>query len=507
MRIRWRSTVVLLFVIAAFGARLALAGCRSGDELTILHFNDFHGQLEPYRDPDSQTLRGGLARLTEVVRRIRAEDSGRPVLLLFAGDLLQGTLTSTLFLGVPDALMFDRMGVDAAVMGNHEFDYGLDVFRRLAGQVGFPFLAANVRVSPEPLPTRGSIVLDEKGVKVAVVGLVTPELLTATHPRNTVGVIVEDPVAVARRLVPELRDRADLVVVLSHLGLAQDRRLADSVQGIDLIVGGHNHHVLQQPVVQSGVPILQAGERGEWIGRMDLVCRDGAMHQAAYRLIPIDASLPEDPEMAREIARIVDQAEADLGEEIGETKVDLSARREDIRRGEAVFGDFLADLARSETGSDVAFFNAGGFRADIPRGRISLKQIYQTFPFRNELVVGRLSGRQILDALGHSASMDPEDNPGGFLQVSGVRYEIVGRGLGAVSIAGRPIDPDRLYSVVTSDFLAEGGDGYAVFKTMVEPVMTGRLISDMLVQAIRERGVIAPHLDGRIRRVEDQPLL
>jgi len=504
MWIRWRSTVVLLFVIAAFGARSTLAGCRSGDELTILHFNDFHGQLEPFRDLDGQAFRGGLARLAEVVARVRAEDSGRPVLLLFAGDLLQGTLTSTLFQGVPDVLMFDRMGLDAAVMGNHEFDYGLDVFRRLAGQVGFPFLAANVRVVPEPLPTPDSILLDEEGIKVAVVGLVTPELLTATHPRNSVGVKVEDPVAVARRLVPKLRDRADLVVVLSHLGLVQDRRLADSVLGIDLIVGGHNHHVLQQPVVQSGVPILQAGERGEWLGRMDLACRNGAMHQAAYRLIPIEASLPEDSEMAREIARIVDQAEAGLGEEIGETRVDLSARRGDIRRGEAVFGDFLADLARSETGSDVAFFNAGGFRADIPRGRISLKQIYQAFPFRNELVVGRLSGKQILDVLGRSASMDLEDSPGGFLQVSGVRYEIAGRDLRSASIAGRPIDPARLYSVVVSDFLAAGGDGYAVFTAMVEPVMTGRLISDLLIQAIRKQGVIAPRLDGRIRRVGDR---
>lgn len=228
------------------------------------------------------------------------------------------------------------------------------------------------------------------------------------------------------------------------------------------------------------------------------------MQQAAYRLIPIDASLSEDPEMAREIARTVDQAEVDLAEDIGETKVDLSARRADIRRGEAVFGDFLADLARSETGSDVAFFNAGGFRADIPRGRISLKQIYQAFPFRNELVVGQLSGRQILNALGRSASMDPEDNPGGFLQVSGVRYEIAGRELRSAFIADKPIDPDRLYSVVVSDFLAAGGDGYAVFTAMVDPVMTGRLISDMLVQAIRKQGVIAPRLDGRIRRVGDQ---
>ncbi|EXJ16080.1 5'-nucleotidase [Imhoffiella purpurea] len=493
--------MMAILLLALAGGQTAWAACRSGASLTLLHFNDFHGQLESYTDSDHASPVGGIARLAEAIDRVRAEKGSSPILLLFAGDLLQGTLTSTLFQGIPDVLMFDRIGVDAAVVGNHEFDYGQDVFRRLAAQVGFPFLTANVLVQPDPLPTRPFALFDEAGLEVAVMGLTTPELRTATHPRNIQGVTVEDPIETARRLVPELRARADLVLVLSHLGLAGDRRLATAVPGIDLIVGGHNHFLLEQPEVRGGVSIVQAGARGEWLGRMDLVCRDGRMVQSDYRLIPIDADLPEDPEMAREVERILAQADADLDEEIGATDVDLSAKRALIRRSEAVFGDLMADLARSETQSDVALFNAGGFRASIPRGRIRLKQVYEAFPFRNELVVGRLGGGQLLAALERSAKLDPDDNPGGFLQVSGLTYSIDGDRLASAAIGGEPIDPERAYTVVVPDFLAAGGDGYEVLKAMTEPRMTGRLISDMLIQAVRESGRVSPRLDGRIVRL------
>ncbi len=481
------------------------AACRTGEALTLLHFNDFHGQLAPDSDSDSGPEPGippgGLARLATLVAAVRAEDPERPVVLLFAGDLLQGTMTSSLFLGIPDVTLFDRIGVDAAVMGNHEFDYGQGVFRRLAGLARFPFLSANVQTHPEPLPVRPSLILARPGgPTVALLGLTTPELTTGTHPRNALGVSVEDPVSVARRLVPSLREQADLVVVLSHLGLAEDRRLAETVPGIDLIVGGHNHHVLDQPVMAGGVPILQAGDRGRWLGRMDLACQNGQMQRTAYRLLPVDASITEDPEIAAEVTRIVAEAEAGLADQVGVTDVELSARREDIRRGEAVFGNLLADLARDVTQADIALFNAGGFRASIPRGPVTLKQVYQAFPFRNELVVGQLTGAQIIDALERSAALDPDDNPGGFLQVSGLRYVIAGRRLDSATLNTGVIDPEQVYRVVMSDFLAAGGDGYAVFTQMTAPEMTGRLISDLLIDAFRQGQIIAPRLDGRIRR-------
>lgn len=213
-------------------------------------------------------------------------------------------------------MLLGRMGVDAAVMGNHELDYGQAVFRRLSEEAAFPFLSANVASDPEPLPVLASVVIDRPGEpKVAVLGLTTPELTTATHPRNIEGISVEEPIAVARRLVPALRDAADLVVVLSHLGIADDRRLAASVPGIDLIVGGHNHNLYAQPVIVENVPIVQAGERGGWLGHMDFRCREGRLTGTDYTLIPIDAASPEDPQIAEEVRLITLDAERELDTE------------------------------------------------------------------------------------------------------------------------------------------------------------------------------------------------
>jgi 2',3'-cyclic-nucleotide 2'-phosphodiesterase (5'-nucleotidase family) len=488
-------------LLALFLPALAGAVCAPGGRLTLLHFNDFHGQLEPYQDPQNQVERGGIARLAATVARVRAEDPGRPVLLLFAGDLLQGTLTSSLFKGIPDITLFGRMGVDAMVMGNHELDYGQDTFRRLAARSRFPILSANLESHPEPLPLAAQLVIDRPGTpRVAILGLTSPELATATHPRNMKGLSVEEPVAVARRLVPSLREGSDLMVVLSHMGITDDRRLARTVPGIDLIVGGHNHNLYEEPVREGETAILQAGERGGWLGRMDFACQDGHLTRTGYRLIPIDATSPEDPEMAAEVRRIVAEADDALDEQVGTSTRELSAWRELIRRGEAPFGNFVADLAREITLTDVALFNGGSFRANIPAGPVTLKSIYQAFPFRNELVTGTLTGTQLLAALQRSASLDPADNPGGFLQVSGLRYVIEGGRLAGATADGAPIDPDRRYRVVTSDFLAAGGDGYTMIKVMGDQVMTGRLISDMVIEGFRTGSPVDPQTDGRIQR-------
>ncbi|MBK1721939.1 multifunctional 2',3'-cyclic-nucleotide 2'-phosphodiesterase/5'-nucleotidase/3'-nucleotidase [Thiocystis violacea] len=493
----------MLALIALQGP--AKAECRFGDQLTLLHFNDLHGQLAPISGAvDGQA--GGIARIARRVADVRAEDPDRPVLLLFAGDLLQGTLTSSLFMGQPDVLLLERMGLDAAALGNHEFDDGQDNFRRLAELASFPFLSANVQARPRPLPVQSHLMLGgDAEPAIAVLGLTTAELLTTTHPRNTQGLRAESPVAVASALVPRLRAHADLVVVLSHLGLAADRRLAREVAGIDVIVGGHDHKALRAPVVESGVSILQAGARGQWLGRMDLGCVQGRLQPSRYQLIPVVASLPEDPEIAAEVDCIVAQAEAGMGEVIGRVDVDLSAAREGIRRGEAIFGDFVADLARDITAADVALFNGGGFRASIPRGEVTLKQVYEALPFGNQLVVGELAGAQIVAALERSAGLDPAEEPGGFLQVSGLRYAIAdGRLLSArFDAAGRgtqAIDPSRRYRVVMPDYLAAGGDGYAMLAQHGEQVMTGRLVAEVVIAAIRSGAQPPSGLDGRILR-------
>lgn len=491
----------LVFLLTFTFGVAARATCIEGQRLTLLHFNDFHGQLESYTDPDTATSLGGIARLSASVAQVRAEEPGRPVLLLFAGDLLQGTVTSNLFLGVPDVGLFNRLGVDAAVMGNHELDYGQDAFRHLATLARFPFLAANAQTLPEPLPVRPYLVISKPdGLKVAILGLTTRELTTNTHPRNVGGVRVEDPIAVAHRLTATLHKESDMLIVLSHMGIADDRELAREIPDIDLIVGGHNHTLYAQPVMVGDVAIVQAGERGGWLGRMDLACSRGRMVRAGYQVLSMNAAVPEDPAMAADVGRIAAEANKDLTRGVGLAKVEMSARREEIRRGESAFGNWVADLAREVAHADAALFNSGNFRATIPEGPVTLKQIYEAFPFRDELVVGRLKGERLIEALQRSASLSPEDNPGGFLQVSGLRYSIAAGQLESATLAGQPIDPMGQYRVVVPDFLAEGGDGYVMLKDMQDKVMTGQLVSDLVIEAFRTGVPVTATVDGRIRR-------
>ncbi|WP_240905517.1 bifunctional metallophosphatase/5'-nucleotidase [Thiorhodococcus mannitoliphagus] len=491
----------LLGLLIALGLQgAAAAACGPEDRLTLLHFNDLHGQLAPLSSADGAHP-GGIARLATLVSEARAERPRQRTLLLFAGDLLQGTLSSSLFMGRPDLVLLERIGVDAAAVGNHEFDYGQDNFRALARAAGFPFLTANLGAEPDALPVPSSLLIGgaaEPGV--AILGLTTAELLTTTHPRNTKGIQVADPMEIAGALVPKLRTQADLVVVLSHLGLAADKRLAREVDGIDVIIGGHDHAVLETPVMESGVIILQAGARGQWLGRLDLNCVAGRLEPSGYRLIPVSTEVAEDPEIAAEVARIVAAADAGMDEVIGRIGVDLSAERALIRRDEAIFGDFVADLARNITAADIALFNAGSFRASIPKGEVTLKQVYEALPFGNELVVAELEGQQLLEALARSASLHPRDHSGGFLQVSGVRYVIDGNRLASAELPTGPLDPEARYRVVMTDFLAAGGDGYQMLMSQAGQVKTGRLVSEVVVAAIRAGAELPLHSDGRILR-------
>ncbi|MBK1649032.1 bifunctional metallophosphatase/5'-nucleotidase [Rhabdochromatium marinum] len=497
------ALAVATLLVAALAPPLALAG--EALPLTLLHFNDFHGQLDPVENPDDSPTTsghlGGIARLAGLVQSIRAEEPTRPVVLLFGGDLLQGTVTSTVFLGLPDIELLTEMGVDAAVMGNHELDYGQDVFRKLLDTAGFPILAANLEVSPLPFPTPATQILHRpNGPRIGLLGLVTEELTTTTHPRNTSGIAMQSAAEIAAGWVPWLRARSDLVVVLSHLGLAADRQLARTVPGIDLIVGGHNHRLLKQPAIEQGVAILQAGARGRYLGRLDLVVQDGQIDIQGYQAIPVDDRAPEDASIAARVADLNARLAEELEVVVGYNARMLDASRAVIRRSESNLGDWVGDLARAQTGADVALFNAGTFRASLSAGEVRLRDLHQAFPFGNELVTATIRGARLQQVLNRSAALDPQDDPGGFLQVSGVRLVIEDGTAQEIQIGGKPLDRDADYRLVMSDFLAAGGDGYAELKDLPSATATGRLVLDLVTDAFRQPGRVDAGIDGRLLR-------
>jgi len=487
MRLRLTAALCLLLLLPA------LAGAET---LTILHINDFHGTLEPTWFAAGQPEQGGAARLAALVRAERTPAT----LFLAAGDLMQGSNLSNLLAGKPVIEVFNLMGLDASAVGNHEFDNGRAALAERAAEASFPFLAANIEGSGPWTPSAVRRVGD---VRVALFGLTTEETPVATHPRNVEGLAFTDAVAAARRMVAELRPQADVVVALTHLGSEADEALAAAVPGIDVIVGGHTHTRVDQPGRIGSTLVLQAFERGVFLGRLDLEVAEGKVAAHRYRLIPVTAAAGEAPDVAAVVARYAAQLGERMHEPVGTTGVDLDGAKDAVRSRETNLGSLVADVMREAAGADVALVNGGTIRAGIPAGPVTVGAIYDALPFDNWLISFALTGRELRAALETGVSR-VEVGDGGFPQVSGMRYVFdprrpTGERIVSVEVGGSPLDETRTYVLATHDFLAAGGNGYTVFAGH-EAVYndSGRWLRDVLAEWWRRRGVIAPGVDGRI---------
>jgi 2',3'-cyclic-nucleotide 2'-phosphodiesterase (5'-nucleotidase family) len=475
---------------------LCASAAASAETLTILHINDLHGALQPARTVADGTDEGGIARLATLVRAERTPAT----LFLAGGDLMQGTNLSNLFSGKPVIEALNLMGLDASAVGNHEFDNGLAAFRERAKEAAFPFLASNIDGDG---PWKPGIVRTVGRLRVALFGLATPDTPVETHPLNVRGLAFRDAVAAARAAVAELRPRADLVVVLSHLGSDEDERLAAAVPGIDVIVGGHTHTKITQPVIVGSTLILQAYERGTVLGRLALTVEGGRVIAVDYRLLPITPELAEDPQVAAVVERYRRRLDAKMAEVVGTALVDLEGTKESLRTRETNLGDVVADAMREAAGAEVALVNGGTIRAGIPAGPVTVGTLYNALPFDNWVISFAVTGAELRQALEIGLSR-VETRDGGFPHVSGMTYTFnpsapAGHRVVAVTVGGAPLDEHRRYVLATHDFLAAGGNGFTVFSGH-EPVFSdsGRWLRDLLAQWWRRRGEVRAAVDGRI---------
>ncbi len=488
----------------------------SGEQhaLRILYVNDFHGFAEPYRPLGSDKLEGGIAYLAGEVRKLRAEV---PSLLLAAGDMIQGNNWANLFQGRSTIEAMNAMKFDAMVVGNHEFDFGRDVLSKRISEAEFPVLGANVEGFDALRPYT---VKEVGGVKVAIIGVVTGDTPVSTHPRNVAGMKFDPPAEAVKKYIRELKGKADVIMVLSHIGYAEDRKLAEEVKGIDVIVGGHSHTMLAKPADIGGTIIVQAWEHAKALGVLDLTVDNGRIYGYQGRLEYIKpAAGGEDKAVEAIVEKYRDRVSTVLDERIGTAEVDLDG--ENVRKGETNLGDLIADIMRKTSGADAAIINGGGIRTSINKGEIKVKDVYSVLPFDNYIVAVKLTGMQIRQALEHGVSA-VERGEGRFPQVSGLSFTYTpsappGSRVRQVSIGGRPLQPGLEYSVATNDFLAAGGDGYEAFGGAVKSSKdfeavggmmkgeklvysdAGRWLRDVVIEYIKEHKKIRPEVEGRIR--------
>lgn len=501
-----RFTLAFVLLLAVVGSLTAQQKADCTVRVTLLQVNDVY-QFAPV----DQGLRGGLGRVLTLKKEI--EKQSPHTLFLLAGDTISPSVESITYKGAQMIDAWNAAGLDYATFGNHEFDFGPDVLLQRMKESNFKWIAANVidKKTGKPFGEAAPFVIREfDGVKVGIFGLVLPETKTTSRPGPDVDFL--SPCETARKIVSDLRARGvKTIVALTHLSMQEDKQVARCAD-VDVIIGGHEHTLLES--ASGGAPILKMTADARVLGQIDLnISKDsGSVESIDWRVIPVTSETKEDPKFAV-INRKYGGLLKELSQVVGRTAVELDARSAVGRRQETNIGDFIADAFRAATGADVGLMNGGSIRADeiIRPGPLTYRDVLSILPFKNRVIKLEITGAVLREALEHGVARSAEDaEPGRFPQVSGVRFTFdatrpAGSRIVDLSVNGKPLDQKSKYTLATTDYVGiDGGDGYAMLKQ-------GRLLinreqakfdSDVLREAIAARKTIAPKIEGRIKRID-----
>lgn len=472
--------------------------------LTLLHVNDVY-QFTPV----DFGARGGLARLSTLRKRVMAESPH--TLFLLAGDTLGPSVESTFHKGKQMIDAWNALGLDFAVLGNHEFDFGPDVMRQRMKESHFTWLGANVMDKKTGRTFGGTppfVIRDVGGVKVGIFGMLLGKTKYSSKPGPDV--IFTDTCARARELVPQMRAQgAQVIVALTHLLVAEDKVLARCAP-IDLILGGHEHVMMH--AMSNGTPIVKMSSEARELGVVTLHVgtQSHKLKSMDFDVLPVVPEVPEDPAFASAMHEY-DALMAELSQPVGRTAVALDAIEESNRTHETNLASFVADAYRKATGAEAALINGGSIRSDsvLRPGPLTRRDVLAIHPFPGSVVSIEVTGAVLLQALESGVSRSAEETgPGRFPQVSGIQYAFdvcrpVGDRIVRVSVNGEPLDPKRTYVLATNSYMADGGDGYTMFKgaKYLVPVQSAKSTQDVLRDAFASAASIAPVTDGRIERL------
>ncbi len=486
------------------------------------------------------------------------------VLLVDNGDSIQGEPIGTMTTGGSNIELMNAVGYDIATIGNHEFDYGMDRFLELTKKANFPYISANFMHNDE-LVFAPYVIKEFDGVKIAFVGITTPKTTTSSTPKyfqDETGKFVytfcqdetgEKLYAAVQKAVDDARaEGAAYVVAMAHLGIEGESApwmstdVIANTTGINALLDGHSHSILEQEKVKNkdGEEVLLAacGTKLQAIGYLRISAKDGSMATGLYKWDTSNAvSLPDliglDNEVATKVNEAMDTLNEKLGEVVAKSAVDLVISDPEtdvriVRTAETNLGDLCADAYRDQSGADIAFVNGGGIRVKIAAGDITLNDILKVHPYGNALCVVEATGQQILDALEWGSRVVPEET-GGFLQVSGLTYEIhtyiensctadengLFTGVAGeyrvknVKVGGEDLDVNKTYTLACHDYLLKNaGDGFTIFQQDTLLQDSVKLDNQVLIDYITGtlNGVVGeayanPYGQGRIVAVSEKP--
>lgn len=526
-------------LLSASALAISATGAFADFELNILHINDFHSRIEAINKFDSTCSTeeagknecfGGIARMKSAIDTRRNELAGKNILTLDAGDQFQGSLFYTTYKSAPIAEFMNGIGFDAMEIGNHEFDDGPEELAKFIEALKFPMISGNTLAgldSPVADKFKPYIIKEFGSEKVAVVGVLATDTDETSSPGDSI--LFAEPIGYLKEAVKEIEAQGvNKIVLLSHVGYEEDKRIAAAVDGIDVIVGGHSHTLLSNTDEKAAgpyptlvknpsgkdVPIVTAYSYSKYLGDLKVVFDDaGAVKSAEGAPKLLDASVTPDAGYIAKVAELAGPIEDLKKKEIGETAEMIEGSREVCRVKECTMGNLVADAMVDrvkDQGITIAIQNGGGLRASIDAGTVSMGEVLTVLPFQNTLATFRLKGSDIVAALENGLSQI-QDGAGRFPQVSGLKYSFdkskePGKRVVSVEVkeddAFVPLDPEKLYGVATNNYMRAGGDGYKIFATAGQNAYDfGPGLETVVADYIAKNSPYKPYVDGRITEV------
>ncbi len=478
---------------------------KDGVHITILHTNDMHARVQS-TDDEGKTI--GMDWLAGAIWAQKEADED--TLALDAGDTFHGSAFINLSRGSNMAMLMNLSGYDAMTPGNHDFNFGSQRLVELAGMLNFPVLSANLMDKDKTQYIfRPYKSYEFNGVKVAVIGLTTPETAYKMNPLNVQDVAFTDPVAVAQELMPKLRASHDVVIGLMHMGMDKSsvitsEQLAKAVPGFDIIIDGHSHTTLPKGLKVGNTLICQTGWHGYALGKVELVVKDHKLRKAQASLLNRQGveKLAQKPDegVQQALQEINAQVKMETETVVAESPRTLTAAREIVRAQESELGNLAADALRQATEADVAMVNGGSLRTALPAGKITKGAVLDIFPFNNRVITLAVDGKTLKSMLELSVQYLPSAF-GGFLDVSGMTFTVdtkapAGKRVSEIKVQEQPLEESKIYTLALNDFTAAGGDGYDMLKGAQMKGDFGPLES-IFVEYLQKNGVQGVEL-GRI---------
>ncbi len=484
--------------------------------LTILHTNDIHAHLEPFKEHEKTV--GGIARIAHLIRGFRQREPD--ALVIDAGDIFQGTPLYTRYKGEPEVNALNMIGYDIYTIGNHEFDDGPENLAKQLAKAKFSIVCCNMDASSVPALAaliKPYVIKKVKGQSVGFIGVMSPQFETLALNRSGVVLKAKDAdwMKPIEEQIAALKEKGvNKIVLISHCGVDNEKDMAQKLKDVDVIIGGHSHTRLDKPVIidhgdSTCTVVVQAWSYGRVLGNLKVTFSPTGVidpKNVRYSLIPIRDRLPE----AKDIKAYVDEKVKPLLP----LRTDIAAYADgpfDNRWISMPFdspiGNLICDAlvySGKEYGVTIGFQNRGGIRARIEPGPISMEKIEEMLPFDNRLVFATVSGDKLIGVLERSFA---GSLGGSFLDMHGLKVAYdPGRSKGQRLLYAfaqdeygdfKPLEKNKKYKIVINDYSFKGGEGYD-FSGHEKPVFNKEKISDSLKAYLKHTQHVAPLSPQRI---------